>query len=99
MSRHDDLRQKITDQIIAVLRDGTQLPPWRKSWSCNNGPPRATNVVSGRPYAGVNTMLLELASRRHGLRSNWWGTFRQWESVGGRIKKRPGDVPPGQWGT
>lgn len=99
MPSENELRRKITDQIIAVLSDGTQLPPWRRTWSCNSGPAWPTNVVSGRPYAGVNTMLLELAARRHGLHSNWWGTFRQWEQVGGRVKKRPGDVPPGEWGT
>jgi antirestriction protein ArdC len=36
---------------------------------------------------------------RHGLTSKWWGTFNQWKELGGRVMRRPDDVPPGQWGT
>lgn len=63
----------------------------------NSGHP--CNAVSRRRYTGINPLLLEIAAHRHGLQSKWWGTFRQWSDLGGQVKRRPADVPPGQWGT
>lgn len=99
MSKQNEIRQKITDQIIAALSDPTKLPPWRKSWNSDPNTGHSSNVVSERRYTGINPLLLEIAAHRHGLRSKWWGTFRQWSDLGGQVKRRPADVPPGQWGT
>mgnify|MGYP002778121426 CR=1 FL=1 len=94
-----EIRTRITDQILAALSDPTKLPPWRKSWSGDPNSGHPCNAVSRRRYTGINPLLLEIAAHRHGLRSKWWGTFRQWEGLGGRVKKRPADVPPGQFGA
>lgn len=94
-----EIRSRITDQILAALNDPAKLPPWRKSWSGDPNSGHPCNAVSRRRYTGINPLLLEIAAHRHGLRSKWWGTFRQWEGLGGRVKKRPADVPPGQFGT
>src|SRR4051812_13716669 len=99
MSTQNEVRQKITDQIIAALSDGTKLPPWRKPWRTDANAGHPTNFVSKRGYTGVNPLLLDIAASRHGLKSKWWGTFRQWQGLGGTVKRRPADVPPGQWGT
>ncbi len=99
MSTQNEIRQNITEQIIAALSDPTKLPPWRKSWSGHSNSGHPCNVVSQRRYTGINPLLLEIAAHRHGLRSKWWGTFRQWEGLGGRVKKRPADVSPGRWGA
>jgi hypothetical protein len=40
-----------------------------------------------------------MASARHGLNSKWWATFNQWKSLGGKVMRRPDNVPGGQWGT
>jgi len=40
-----------------------------------------------------------MASMRHGFESKWWATFRQWKALGGNVRRRPENVPPGQWGT
>lgn len=99
MSTQTEIRSRITDQILAALKDGKTLPPWRKSWSDDPNAGHACNVVSKKRYTGINPLLLEIAAHRHGLQSKWWGTFRQWEELGGKVKKRPADVRPGQWGT
>src|SRR5262249_3986523 len=52
-----------------------------------------------RCYAGINPVLLRLASVRHGWRSKFWGTLRQWNKLGGKVMRRPDHVPAGQWGT
>ena len=57
------------------------------------------NVVSGDLYTGVNPLLLGLASERHGFQSRHWGTFKQWQDLGGKIMRRPSHVPKGQWGS
>lgn len=92
-----EIRERVTGQIVEALRAGT--PPWRKPWSDleNVGP--SANAVSRRPYRGINPLLLELAAAEHGYRSRWWGTYRQWLSLGCRVRERPSDVPPGGWGT
>ena len=99
MSSQNEIRSRITDQILAAVSDPTKLPPWRKSWSGDPNSGHPCNAVSRRRYTGINPLLLEIAAHRHGLRSKWWGTFRQWSDHGGQVKRRPADVPPGQWGT
>ena len=77
MSNQNEIRQRITDQIVAALKDGTKLPPWRKPWRTDANAGHPTNVVSKRGYTGINPLLLDLAATRHDLKSKWWGTFRQ----------------------
>lgn len=96
MNAHD-LRRQITNTIIDALKNDA-LPPWRKPWqSCRNvGAP--ANVVSLKPYSGVNPMLLEIFASRHGFTSRYWGTFNQWRGLGGSVMRRPPNVRPGHWG-
>ncbi len=63
----------------------------------NGGSP--ANVVSKRGYRGLNLLLLDVAATRHNLSSRWWGTFNQWRQLGGRVMRRPSNVPEGKWGT
>ena len=97
MANQNELRQQITNQIIEALKSGT--PPWRRPWCSHHNSGHPVNVVSRRPYSGVNPLILQIAARRHGLRSKFWGTFNQWKALGGKVKPRPADVPPGRWGT
>lgn len=99
MPSQNDIRQQITDQIIEALETGS-VPPWRRPWKCggkNTG--THANVVSKRSYRGLNPILLDLASEKHGFTSRWWGTFHQWRRLGGRVQPRPLNTPPGKWGT
>jgi antirestriction protein ArdC len=98
MPSQSDIRQAITDQIIAALVSGN-VPPWRRPWKIGKNAGSAANVVSKRSYRGLNPILLDLASETHGFSSRWWGTFNQWKSLGGRVMPRPAHVPPGKWGT
>lgn len=97
MATQADIRQRVTDQIITALKNGTS--PWRKPWSpaSNTGSP--ANIVSKKRYTGINPLLLHLASMKWKFQSKWWGTFQQWSSLGCAVKKRPDDVEPGAWGT
>jgi antirestriction protein ArdC len=94
MSFQDKLRQDITDKIVASLEKG--VSPWRRPWSGGGMP---TNVASKKHYRGINILLLALHQDRLNLKSTVYGTFNQWKQLGCMVKKRPGDVKEGQWGS
>ena len=98
MASQQQLRESITDQIIAALESGG-VPPWRRPWRVGPNAGSPANVVSRKAYRGINPLLLELASARHGLTSKWWATFNQWKQLGGKVMPRPSHVPSGRWGT
>jgi antirestriction protein ArdC len=91
------LRAEVTQQIIDALESGN-LPPWRKPFkTVNDG--RHRNLISKKPYTGVNPLILETASQTHRFSSSDWATFQQWKKMGGQVKRRPDHVPTGKWGT
>lgn len=94
MNQHE-LREQVTQKIIAALEQ--DLLPWRQMWSGGNSG-QHHNALTGKPYRGVNILLLGLHAAEHGFTSNAWGTFNQWKQLGCCVKRRPDDVEPGQWG-
>jgi len=74
-----DLYQEITDKIIASLESG--VAPWVKPWSITGGSPR--NAVTGRPYSGINLVLLGFNDYIHPL----WLTYNQAKAVGAQVRK------------
>lgn len=70
-----DVYAMVTDRIIAQLEQG--YIPWKKPWaSCLDG---TFNRISRKPYSLLNQMLLE--------KEGEYATLRQWNLVGGRVKK------------
>jgi antirestriction protein ArdC len=95
MSSQKTIREEITAKIVAALEK--DLLPWRQMWTTGNTG-RHTNVVSKKPYSGVNPILLEMHALEFGFQSKWWATYNQWHHLGCYIKRRPDHVRPGQWG-
>jgi antirestriction protein ArdC len=79
-----DLYRSVTDQILAELKTGVR--PWVKPWSRTPGLNVPCNAVSGRPYSGVNTLLLWTA-RHHGWPQPRFLTFKQAVEAGGHVRK------------
>lgn len=98
MPTQQQLREQITQSIIAALESGS-VPPWRRPWRLGKNAGAPANAVSRRGYRGLNLLLLDVAATRHNLTSRHWATFRQWKALGGRVLPRPTNVPPGRWGT
>lgn len=98
MSKTQQIRDKINAQLVASLESGN-TPPWRRPWCLGENAGFPSNVVSKKPYRGVNPLILDLASMKHGFSSKWWGTFNQWKAMGGMVKRRPAALPEGQWGS
>src|SRR5688572_31328609 len=69
-----DLRQEVTDAIIAALEKG--VAPWQKPWQ-----PGAFempfNPTSGKQYRGGNTIQLMVVGMRNGYEDPRWLTYRQ----------------------
>jgi len=97
MASQNEIRERVTNEVVTALKNG--VVPWHRPWaeSTNTGFPR--NIISKRRYSGVNPLLLQVSAMRKGFASRWWGTFNQWKNVGGRVMKRPDEVPQGSWGT
>ena len=97
MASQTEIRKCISEQIVAALEQGSK--PWRKPWSAGDNCGYPSNISSKKLYRGINPLLLELSAQKHGFSSKWWGTFKQWQAIGGQVQKRPNDVPSGEWGT
>lgn len=97
MASQKEIRERVAKQIVEELQRGGA--PWIKPWvgAVNSGFP--SNVISKKTYRGINPLLLEMAAQKRRFSSKWWGTYRQWVSLGGQVKKRPDDVASGEWGT
>ena len=77
------LYQSITDQIVAQLEQGAA--PWIKPWKTDTSADR--NLVTNKPYRGINRLLLGMSSMAAGYGSPVWATFAQWKAVGASVRK------------
>jgi antirestriction protein ArdC len=67
----------VTEKILAELASGNI--PWEKPWQIE----APKSLVSGKPYRGVNCMLLGMA----GFASPYWLTYKQAADRGGNVRK------------
>jgi antirestriction protein ArdC len=81
MSQQDEIRQRITAKIIDALKSGT--PPWKRPWGGANNTGSPANVISMKPYRGINNLLLNCQP----FESRWWATFRQWRQCGANVRR------------
>jgi len=80
------LYQEITDKIIAELEQGRV--PWVQPWAGVSAPlglPR--NAATGRPYSGINILILWCAVAERGFISQKWLTFRQALKLNAHVRK------------
>lgn len=76
------IREEVTNRIVAALKSG-DVPFWRQTWakSKNSGAP--SSAVTGKPYKGINRILLSLL----GHESKWFATYAGWRSLGGQVRR------------
>jgi antirestriction protein ArdC len=73
-----DVYAIVTEKIINLLEQG--VVPWRRPWA-GGGLPR--NVVSKKPYRGINHFLLSVSK----YVQPYWLTMRQANELGGHVRK------------
>ena len=70
-----DVYSMVTERIISQLENGAI--PWKKPWAkCLDG---IFNRITRKPYSLLNQLLL--------LHGGEYATFKQWDQIGGRVKK------------
>lgn len=79
----------ITERIMAMLEQGAA--PWQRPWRVTSQMPR--NVVSGKPYRGINVFLLHAMQ----YASPFWLTFKQAQALGGHVRKGEKSTPVVFW--
>ncbi|NML96145.1 ArdC family protein [Novosphingobium olei] len=81
------LYDEVTARIVGELEAGRfpWVQPWGSAGAVAPGLPR--NALTGRPYSGVNVLILWGAVIEHGHPSQSWLTFRQAQEAGGCVRK------------
>lgn len=83
----NDIRSTITKMIVDALESGNSLP-WRRPWAADpNGLGLATSLSTGKPYNGINQLLLQVLAMKRGYQSKWFGTFQQIKQAGASVQK------------
>jgi antirestriction protein ArdC len=85
-----DVYAMVTDRIIAQMEKGEV--PWRKPWVDGQAP---TNLISGKPYRGINTLLLGSVGYNRIL----FLTFKQAKELGASIRKGEKSLPVVFWNS
>lgn len=83
----------ITDRIIKKLEDG--VCPWKQPWKHYLSEHAPSNIVSKKPYRGINVFMLASS----GFNSNFWGSYKQWEQLGGQVRKGEKATPVIFWSS
>ena len=83
-----DIYQRITDQIAAAIEAGAGK--WQMPWHPGADgamPVLPVNAATGKPYRGVNTVVLWAAAQAEGYLRAVWATYRQWAELGAQVRK------------
>src|ERR1700726_2777386 len=81
-----DVYATVTAQIIKAIEQGagSWRMPWHTSGKFASSP---INVISKKPYRGINTVCLWAAAQAKGYQSGEWGTYKQWQDRGAQVRK------------
>jgi len=74
------IKADITALLVKALEEGNA--PWRKGWVGGMAP---TSLSTGKPYQGINTLILSLLGE--GYSHPLWLTYKQAQALGGSVKK------------
>jgi len=76
----------ITHNIISALEEGVETGNWTKPWKTIAGG-FPLNALTHNQYNGINVLILNFKAQRNGWASPYWAGLRQWNRVGGKVKK------------
>ncbi len=82
-----DIYARVTGKIVADLEKGVR--PWIKPWSVERAGGRVVRPLrhNGKPYQGVNILLLWGSALENGFSSPVWMTFKQARDLGGHVRQ------------
>jgi len=87
MSEKLDVYTRVTNKIVADLERGnlTWLQPWQAGHRA--GPVSRPLRAGGKPYRGVNVLMLWAAAIERGYSCPLWLTYKQASELGGQVRK------------
>jgi antirestriction protein ArdC len=81
-----DIYARITNEIVAAIEAGAG--EWKMPWRHDGSSvARPLNLVSRKPYRGVNTLALWIAAHAKGYGDGVWATYCQWAERGAQVRK------------
>jgi antirestriction protein ArdC len=82
-----DVYSRITADIVAQLEAGVR--PWHQPWNATHLAGEITRPLrnNGKPYHGINVLVLWLTAFQKGYSCPIWLTFNQAKEAGGFVKK------------
>lgn len=75
------VREELTAKFLAALNQGEI--PWRACWAQN----RPVNATTGKPYRGINNMMLSYMAEQRGYADPRWCTYNQAQERGWQVRK------------
>ena len=79
-----DVYAEITNKLISDLEKGVR--PWMRPWSAEGSNVRPLRE-NGKPYNGVNVLILWDAACENGYSAPTWMTYRQASKLGAQVRK------------
>ena len=82
-----DHYQAITDRIVAALESGTK--PWQQPWddAKAGGPALPVNAATGRPYHGINVLVLAMSAFAFGGGDPRFCSYKQAADRGWQVRR------------
>ena len=87
MTNRIDLYTRVTNSIIADLRQGVR--PWLKPWNAEHAAGRITRPLraGGKPYKGINVLMLWASAINQNFAAPIWMTFQQAKDLKANVRK------------
>lgn len=82
MPKRQRLRPSVYRDVSRAVARGVQADHDRLPWRDIHSPIRLPRTVSGRPFSGINAVLLWSAMAVHRYRSCYWATEDEWSKLG-----------------
>src|SRR5262249_47213551 len=85
-SARADVYTRVTAEIISAVEagPGEGRLPWNHDGTSTARP---TNAATGKPYRGINTLVLWAATSQAGYTQGLWGTYRSWQAAGAQVRR------------
>jgi len=86
-TERQDVYARITSKIIASLEQ--RVRPWMKPWSAEHAAGRITRPLrhNGKPYSGINILMLWASAVEQGFTAPIWMTFKQALELNAHVRK------------
>lgn len=87
ITERKDVYSRVTGKIITQLEQGVR--PWVKPWNAEHAAGRITRPLrhGGKPYQGINVLLLWCEAVEKSYSAPIWMTYRQAAELGAQVRK------------